>query len=48
MRGGTIKYRVSITANYKRINLGHYDTLDEAIVVRKIAEEKYWGKKGDD
>lgn len=48
MRNGRIKYRVSITANYKRINLGNYNTLDESISVRKMAEEKYWGRKGDD
>ena len=28
----------------ERINLGHYETLEEAIKVRKEAEEKYWGK----
>lgn len=44
-RTGKLKYRVVLTVNYKRHNLGHYDTLDEAIKVRKQAEEKYWGKK---
>lgn len=48
LRTGIVKYRVSITANYKRINLGHYDTLEEAVAVRKAAEEKYWGKKEGD
>lgn len=47
LKTGAIKYRVGITVNYKRINLGHYDTLEEAISVRKAAEEKYWGKKGN-
>lgn len=44
MRTGRIKYRVSITANGRRINLGHYETLMEAVKVRKEAEEKYWNK----
>lgn len=44
MRSGYIKYRVSIVSNGKTINLGHYETLEEAITVRKKAEEKYWGK----
>lgn len=45
MADGSIRYRVSITANYERFNLGHYGTLDEAIAVRKAAEEKYWKKR---
>ena len=40
---GTIKYRVYITTNYKCVNLGHFDTLEEAIAVRAAAEKKYWG-----
>lgn len=48
LKTGSIKYRVSITANYKRINLGYYENLEEAILVRKTAEEKYWGKKEGD
>ena len=44
MRTGHVKYRVRITVNRVRINLGHYETLEEAIKVRKEAEEKYWGK----
>lgn len=45
LTSGKLKYRVSITTNYKRLNLGQYDTLEEAVSVRKAAEEKYWGKK---
>lgn len=48
MADGSIKYRVSITANYKRINIGHFSRLEEAIAARKAAEEKYWGKKEGD
>lgn len=36
------KYAVSIKVNYKKINLGRYDTLKEAKAVRKEAEIKYW------
>lgn len=45
---GNIKYRACITTNYKRVNLGQFDTLEEAIKARKIAEEKYWNKKEGD
>lgn len=48
LRSGGVKYRSSITANYKRINLGNFDTLEEAVKVRKEAEEKYWNKKEGD
>ena len=38
------KYRVTIDDNEgKRINLGQYDTLEEAKEVRKRAELKHWG-----
>lgn len=36
------KYRVSITVNKKRINLGTYDSLEDAINARKEAEQKYF------
>lgn len=42
-RTGSIKYRVCIMTNYKRINLGHFDTFEEAVSVRRDAELKYWG-----
>lgn len=38
------KYRVRIVVNGKNLSLGMYDTLEEAAAVRKIAEEKYYGK----
>lgn len=37
------KYRARITVNRKQIILGTFDTLDEAIQVRKKAEIKYFG-----
>ena len=42
------KYVARIKVNYKDINLGHFDTLEEAKKVRKEAELKYWITKGDD
>lgn len=38
------KWRVSITVNGKRINLGHYGSFDDAVAARKAAEEKYFGE----
>ena len=38
------KYRVRITFEGKRINLGRYDNLNQAIVVRVEAEDKYFGE----
>ena len=29
--------------NYKAINLGYFDTFEEALKTRKLAEEKYFG-----
>lgn len=40
---GKIAYRVSISSDGGKINLGQYDTLEEAAKVRKAAEIKYWG-----
>ncbi|MCQ6275773.1 HNH endonuclease [Bacillus sp. V3B] len=37
------KYRARITVNRKEILLGTFDTLEEAIQVRKNAENKYFG-----
>lgn len=42
------KYVSSIKVYYKNINLGRFDTIEEAIKVRKNAEVKYWAVKGDD
>lgn len=36
------KWRARISINGKSIALGHFDSLDEAIEVRKLAEAKYW------
>lgn len=36
------KFVVRIQINKKRINLGQYDTIEEAEKVRKEAENKYW------
>ena len=38
------KWQVGIKVNYKQIFLGYYDTLKEAIEVRKRAEIKYFGE----
>lgn len=35
------RYRAFITVNYKSIHLGMFDTLEEAIEARKIADLKY-------
>lgn len=37
------KWKVRIVYNGKDIHLGYYDTLDEAIQIRKQAEIKYFG-----
>jgi hypothetical protein len=36
------KYIASIKVNYKKIFLGRFKTLEEAIKIRKQAELKYW------
>lgn len=36
------KYIARIKVNYETINLGSFDTLEEAIEKRKTAEMKYW------
>ena len=38
------KWRVSISVNNRCIDLGSYSTFDEAVRVRKEAEEKYFGE----
>ena len=40
----TNKYRAEIVVNSKKISLGRFITLDEAIRARKSAEEKYFGE----
>lgn len=43
------KYVAIIKVNYKTINLGRYDSLEEAKNVRKSAEMKYWVvERGDE
>ena len=37
------KWRVSIGVNYKRINIGNFDSFEDAVDARKKAEQKYWG-----
>lgn len=38
------KYVAHIGFNYKKIHLGTFDTLEEAIIARKDAENKYFGE----
>lgn len=38
------KWNVRIQVNYKQIHLGYFDTLEEAIEVRKKAEIEYFGE----
>ena len=47
-KSGNFKYRATICVNYKNINLGYFDTEEEAVEARIKAEEKYWGKKEGD
>lgn len=37
------KWTASIGVNHKTINLGSYNTMDEAVLARKKAEDKYYG-----
>lgn len=46
--GKTIRYRAYIYVDKKRIYLGTYKTLEEAVSAREAAEEKYLGKKEGD
>lgn len=39
------KWRATIMVDYKRKNLGRFDSIDEAIRVRKSAEVEYFGYK---
>lgn len=38
------KYVAAITLNYKKISLGYYENIDDAIKACKQAEEKYFGE----
>lgn len=40
----TQKWQAAITVDQKQIYLGVYENFDEAVKVRKQAEEKYFGK----
>ena len=41
---GVNKWKAHIQVNGKLINLGYFDTKDEAIEVKKLAENKYFGE----
>jgi len=41
------KWRVSITNNYEKINIGTFSDFNDAVFARKEAERIYWGKGGD-
>lgn len=38
------KWRAEIRVNYKLIFLGRFNTFEEAVEIRKQAEQKYFGK----
>lgn len=40
----TNKWKAYIKVNYKNISLGRYLSIEDAVLVRKQAEEKYFGK----
>lgn len=41
---GVDKWQASIQVNKKKISLGYYEKLEEAIEARKNAEERYFGE----
>lgn len=43
LKSGGVSYRVTITTDNGKINLGSYPTIAEAAAVRREAELKYWG-----
>lgn len=43
LKSGGISYRVSITTDTGKINLGSFSTIEEATAIRHEAELKYWG-----
>ena len=40
--GGYVAY-IKPDKNSKRLSLGRFKTLEEAFIVRKSAEERFWG-----
>lgn len=38
------KWKAKIIVNYKKINIGSFDYYEDAVVARKLDEEKYFGK----
>lgn len=42
----TKKWTAYITINYKRIQLGRYNNFDDAVQVRREAEQRYFGEYG--
>ena len=44
LRKDTGKYRVRLGVNGKEINIGQYESLDNAIIAREDAEQKYYGE----
>ena len=38
-----VKWRARIKVNNKEISLGVYESKDDALAARKLAENKYWG-----
>lgn len=36
------KWHAKIKINYNNIHLGYFDNIEEAIKIRKLAEQKYW------
>lgn len=40
-----IRFRVTIRNNGKQEHIGIYNTLEEAVAARKLAEKKYWNKE---
>lgn len=42
-KNGRTVYRVSISSDNGRVNVGTFNTLEEAVAARKDAEIKYWG-----
>lgn len=40
------KWEAAITVNYKKIHLGYFDDIKQAVKVRRSAEDKYFGEYG--
>lgn len=39
---GSSKWKAYITINQKRVNLGHFSTIEGAVSARKTGEQRYW------